>query len=170
VSRLGELTSKIDLFFTRVEQRHPDDMKCRTGCSDCCHVRLSITRVEAEAIRTVVETFTDEQRANLARSLASAAPDRCAALDVSGRCTIYAARPVVCRSHGVPIRMGRGSLAVIQACHHNFTARGPAAADPDCILDQATTSTILLAIDRDAHADDPDGERVDLAELIRQLC
>lgn len=67
--------------------------------------------------------------------------------------------------------MGRGSLAVIQACYRNFTAHGPAAADADCILDQTTTSTILLAIDR---AESPDGDhlgdRIDLAELIRQLC
>jgi hypothetical protein len=160
VSRLHELTVKIDRFFERVEARHPDDMQCRTGCSDCCHVRLTITRVEAEAIRSLVASWPAERRAALAA--AKPAADRCAALDADDRCAIYDARPVVCRSHGVPIRMGR-SLPMVTACHRNFTRSGPAAADADCILDQETVSTILLAVNGDT-------ERVDLAELIRELC
>jgi Fe-S-cluster containining protein len=163
VSRLGELTGKIDAFFARVEERHPNDMQCRTGCSDCCHVRLTITRVEAEAIRTLVVAWPAARRAALiGRPDERRGGTSCAALDDAGRCRIYDARPVVCRSHGVPIRLREGSLPVITACHRNFTARGPAAADPDCILDQATVSTILFALDGDA-------ERVELAALLDEL-
>ena len=51
MSRYPELTAKVDAFFARVEARHGDDMQCDTGCSHCCHVRLTITGVEAAAIR-----------------------------------------------------------------------------------------------------------------------
>jgi hypothetical protein len=71
----------------------------------------------------------------------------------------------VCRSHGAPIRLGRE----VTACHRNFTSHGPAAADPDCILDQATLSTLVLAVDqayRDDHGDRGSAERRDLAEVV----
>src|SRR4051812_36611006 len=108
MSRLGELQAKVDAFFARVESRHGDDMQCRTGCSDCCRVRLSVTGVEAAAIRAEVAAWPAEQRRALA-ALPDLA-DRCRALDDAGRCAIYAARPVVCRSHGAPIRIREGGL------------------------------------------------------------
>ena len=162
MSRYPELAAKVDAFFTRVQARHGEDMKCGSGCHHCCHVRLSITRVEADAIRADVAGWTAERRHAL--TVNPAAPDRCAALDPAGRCLIYQVRPIVCRSHGAPIRMrNEHSLPVIQACSENFTARGPAAAEPDCILDQTTLSAMVLAIDRDAGGD---GERIDLADVI----
>lgn len=151
---------KIDAFFTRVESRHGADMQCQSGCADCCHVRLTITRVEAAAIRAEVATWPPPRRAALADD---PDPDRCAALDAAGRCRIYAARPVVCRSHGVPIRLRRDSLPVIEACHRNFTQTTP---DADCVLDQTTLSAMVLAVDRAAGGD---GTRVDLADLLATL-
>jgi len=166
VSRLGELHAKVDAFFARVEARHGDDMQCRTGCSDCCRVRLTITGVEAAAIRAETAGWPAARR----RALAEVGPgDRCAALDEGGRCRIYAARPIVCRSHGVPIRLIRltaarpGSLPVVEACPRNFTRTEPA---PDCVLDQTTLSALTLAIDREAGGD---GSRVDLAALLAEL-
>ena len=140
VTRLEELAHKVDAFFARVAERHGADMQCATGCSDCCHVRLSVTAVEAAAIRAEVTAWPVAQRRNLADAGSS---DRCAALDAAGRCRIYPVRPLVCRSHGVPIRL-RGALPVVQACHRNFTRTTP---DPDCVLDQATLSATLYAVD-----------------------
>ena len=159
MSRLAELTAKIDGFFARVEARYGDDMQCQTGCSDCCHVRLSITNVEADSIRADVATWPIGQR----RALADDRGDRCAALDDRGRCRIYAARPVVCRSHGVPIRLREGSLPVIRSCHRNFTHTE---AQADCVLDQETLSTLVFAVDRAAGND---GSRLDLAMLLSNL-
>jgi Fe-S-cluster containining protein len=164
MSRYPDLASKVDAFFARVQARHGADMKCNTGCHHCCHVRLSVTRVEADAIRTEVATWPSEQRERLAANVAGAAADRCTALDASGRCLIYQVRPIVCRSHGAPIRLRDArSLPVVQACSENFSARGPEAADADCILDQTTLSAMVLAVDRDAGHD---GARIDLAAVL----
>lgn len=168
MSRLAELTGKVDAFFARVVDRHGTDMQCETGCSDCCHVRLSITAVEAGAIRAHVAGWSDDRRPALA---AQGPADHCAALDAAGRCKIYDARPLVCRSHGVPIRMRRGSLPVVTACHRNFTRTTP---DPDCILDQETLSATLLAVDAQARGPGGSGgagdrDRVDLAALLAEL-
>jgi hypothetical protein len=164
MSRYAELATKVDAFFARVQARHGAFMNCNTGCHHCCHVRLSITRVEADAIRAEIAGWTAERKQALTANLQAAAADRCAALDPNGRCLIYQVRPIVCRSHGAPIRMRDArSLPVVQACPDNFTAHGPAAVDPDCILDQTTLSAMVLAVDRDAGND---GARIDLAAVL----
>jgi uncharacterized protein len=164
VSRYPELAAKVDAFFARVQTRHGDDMLCGSGCHHCCHVRLSITKVEADAIRAEIGGWTRERKRALTANVAAAAPDHCAALDRDGRCLVYPARPIVCRSHGAPIRMRDArSLPVVQACSNNFTVSGPDAAEPDCILDQTTLSAMVLAVDRDAGND---GTRIDLAAVL----
>jgi hypothetical protein len=160
VSRYPELAAKVDGFFTRVQARHGDDMQCGSGCSDCCEVRLTVTAVEARAIRDALARWTPERRAALADNARVAAPERCTALDGAGRCLIYEVRPVACRSHGAPIRMHEGSLPVIRSCHRNFVRSAP---DPDCVLDQTTLSALVLAVDREAGGD---GSRIDLGELV----
>ena len=135
-------------------------MQCDTGCSDCCHVRLTVARVEADAIRAQIATMAVDERARLVAG-AAVQSDRCSALSETGRCQIYDARPFVCRTHGAPIRMTRGSLPVIESCFRNFATTQPA---PDCVLDQTTLSAMTLAIDRDAGGD---GSRFDLADVLR---
>jgi hypothetical protein len=175
MSRHAELTAKVDAFFARAYARHGDDMQCGTGCSDCCDVRLTVTAVEAAAIRAELARWEPARRDALAAN--ARAVTTCGALK-DGRCLIYAVRPVVCRSHGAPIRMiedrtgtvrqgsedrtgtVRNPLPVIQSCHRNFTRVTP---DPDCILDQQTLSALVLAVDRDAGGD---GSRVDLVSLL----
>lgn len=177
LARYGELAAKVDAFFARVAGRHGDAMQCRAGCSACCVAGLSVTGVEAEAIREGLAAMPDEERARLrerARGRESARGEEsaaCPALDEEGRCSIYAARPLVCRSHGLPIRMpsGRG-LPVIDACPKNFASGGPGAVEADCVLDQTTLSTVLHAVDRE-HAEATGraaGERIALAALLME--
>jgi Fe-S-cluster containining protein len=166
MSRYPELAAKVDAFFARVMARHGQDMACNSGCSHCCHARLSITGVEADAIVELVEAMSPDERAALAANVAAAPADRCAALSPAGRCLVYAARPIVCRSHGAPVRLRENSLPVVSACRDNFTARGPAAADPDCIIDQETLSAMTLAVDQAAGHD---GSRFDLAALLARV-
>jgi Fe-S-cluster containining protein len=76
---------------------HAGRLQCRRGCCDCCLDDLSVTAIEAERI----------QRAH-PELLASGTPHpegRCAFLDDEGGCRIYAERPSVCRSQGLPLRV-----------------------------------------------------------------
>jgi Fe-S-cluster containining protein len=143
------LRDKVDAFFVRVQARHGADMECRSGCHDCCHQRLSVSPVEAEPIRAALAALPSDVRARIADRAARGID--CAALE-DGRCLIYADRPLVCRSHGLPIRLdGR-----VEHCLKNFTANSP---DPDCILDQNLLSTTLYAIR-------PTAERIDLRVIF----
>jgi hypothetical protein len=165
LDRYRELAAKVDAFFARVAARHPDDLRCAAGCDACCRQRLTVTTIEADAIAALIAALGDEARRRLGEI--ARREDRCAALDDAGRCAIYAARPLVCRSHGVPIRTrNERGLPVVDACRLNFTARGPAAADPDCVLDQTTLSATLAMIDQ-VHTGKRDAARHELADVIR---
>jgi len=158
------LVAKVDAFVARVEARHAADLRCGPGCATCCHARLTVTSVEADAIRAWLAAEPAAARAAIATAAAAAPPERCAALDADDRCRIYPVRPLVCRSHGIPIRLRQGGLPVVTSCALNFTARGPAAADADCVLDQELVSTTLGVIDRAAGGEPT--ARVDLAALL----
>jgi uncharacterized protein len=162
------LVAKVDAFVERVSGRHAADLRCVAGCAQCCHVRLTITAIEADAISVWAAAQSPDRRVAIATAAQVAAnPTRCAALDDEDRCRIYAARPLVCRSHGIPIRLHARGLPVITSCELNFTAAGPAAADADCILDQQLVSTTLAAIDR-SDLSQP-APRVELAALLAAL-
>ncbi len=168
--RYRALCEKVDAFAARVHARYGGELSCRPGCDGCCKVRLTITEIEAAAIAALLAALAPRERERI-RARAQTAPEgRCAALDEQGRCAIYEARPLVCRSHGLAIRTRdpRG-LPVVQACALNFVERGPAVVEPSFVLDQQTLSTVLFALDaalarlrsRAASA------RVDLASSLR---
>jgi uncharacterized protein len=170
--RLGELWSKIDAFTARVAARYPGALACGPGCSDCCRRELTVTSVEAARITREVLTLDHPSRERLARRARGGGP--CVALGEDGRCSIYAARPVVCRSHGLPIRFeeprvgGERRLPIIDVCPKNFTEHDLAAVDPASVLDQRTLSVLLGALDA-LHAEGegkPAGLRRPLREVV----
>jgi len=84
---------------------------CAKGCSACCHLFVAVPPGVAEVIAAHVNSsFTPAEREKLvlrleekvANDAASAAPQTlrapCALLDDGGSCTIYAVRPLSCRS------------------------------------------------------------------------
>lgn len=168
------LARQVDAFFDRVHKRHGSEMDCARGCHDCCAPGLTITTVEAALIAELLETLEPEARAALAGD-AAAATDQdpgCVALAADGSCRIYEARPLVCRSHGVPVLesvSGKG-LPVINVCERNFKSQAALeATEGDCRLQGATLAMRLLAIDS-AFADargTPRGERVALTEIVK---
>lgn len=87
---------KVDEEIARLADIHADELACREGCSTCCVDNISIFKIEAGNILHHHEEL-----------LGSAEPHAagvCAFLDVSGGCRIYAHRPYVCRTQGLPFR------------------------------------------------------------------
>jgi hypothetical protein len=169
--RCRELAARVDAFFERVKARYPDDLACGLGCTDCCRAGLTLTSLEARLLKVWLDGNADAVAGALAEPGRDLRAGACAALLVDGRCAIYDARPLVCRSHGLPIRFppdGARRLPVVDACEKNFTARPLDSLEPGAVLDQGTLSTVLGALDA-ALADQvgaPRGARVDLADLL----
>ncbi|MFT3766014.1 MAG: YkgJ family cysteine cluster protein [Minicystis sp.] len=179
-ARLAELFAKVDAFFAKVHARFPDEdgVTCHAGCDDCCRRRFSVTAIEAEVIAEALAALPEARREALADRARGGDPGVCPALDEGGRCAVYEARPLICRTHGLPIRFaappaGKRALPVqseptIDACPKNFAGRDLAVLPADAVLDQTTLSTILGALDaaRAAELGAPRGERVDIAAIL----
>ena len=112
---LQSLQENASQFFERIQSRYGSAMKCRKGCSACCHVDLSL--FESEAVRIVqwaIALPDDERKALQERILEQPAETlghdasgkirpTCAALR-NNECVIYNARPVICRTQGAPLQ------------------------------------------------------------------
>lgn len=96
VDAVTPLHAEVDREARRLHVLHEARLHCRRGCSACCVDDLTVFEVEAEPIR--------RQHEELLASGTPHAEGACAFLDDEGACRIYAERPYVCRTQGLPLR------------------------------------------------------------------
>lgn len=86
----------VDELVAPIVAGHGQRLHCRSGCNDCCTDGLTVFAVEAAVIG-------HHHRQLLAHGTPH--PEgACAFLDDAGACRIYAQRPYVCRTQGLPLR------------------------------------------------------------------
>lgn len=93
---LRQLHEEVDRAAGALAARHRARLRCGRGCHDCCVDGLTVFEVEAERIRAA--------HAELLRSGRPHPPGACVFLGDAGECRIYADRPYVCRTQGLPLR------------------------------------------------------------------
>ena len=71
-------------------------LTCRAGCSGCCTDGLTVFAIEAAVL--------ERHYADLLASGDANESGGCAFLDRDGACRVYAHRPYVCRTQGLPLR------------------------------------------------------------------
>ncbi len=161
--RYDALVAKVEVAGHKVTERRRADLSCRAGCSACCLVSLSVSPVEAAAILRFLPTLPAETRDRLRLRGQSAEKGRCAMLEDDGTCAVYPARPLVCRTQGLPLRYPPGLLpaASVRArttergqgvtgdlcwCPLNFTLAPPAGED---VLDADRVDQMLAMVNQD---------------------
>jgi Fe-S-cluster containining protein len=93
---IASLHSDVDRESRRLHVLHAPRLQCRLGCSSCCVDGLTVFDVEADDIRR-----------HYPELLAHGAPHAeggCAFVGEGNDCRIYAHRPYVCRTQGLPLR------------------------------------------------------------------
>jgi hypothetical protein len=93
---LRDFHSDVDARALALASRLGDRLQCRRGCAACCVDDLSVLPLEAERILA--------NHAELLREGSPHPAGACAFLDAEGSCRIYADRPYVCRTQGLPLR------------------------------------------------------------------
>ena len=142
----------------------------RAGWYGWCHRRVGGSGGGAGALQRSLDARGAAERGALRARGRWGGPSRCAALGDDGRCGVYAARPIICRTHGLALRFrdDRRHLPMLDACPKNYTDVDLASLDPATVLDQTTLSTVVAALDA-LHADAlgrPRGARVELDALL----
>ncbi len=100
IRRIQKIYAQIDTRVAEILKHHGHRIQCRKTCCDCCGDDLTVFEVEALSIQHHFATL-------LATAIAH--PEgKCAFLDPEGACRIYAFRPYVCRTQGLPLRWIEG--------------------------------------------------------------
>ena len=91
----NQLNKDIDALSLSLEKTHAKHINCKKGCDLCC-MAISVFPVEFHAIKTELE------KSEMTILPKPKDPSRCRFL-VDHSCTIYEHRPVICRTHGLPL-------------------------------------------------------------------
>ncbi|TAJ11183.1 YkgJ family cysteine cluster protein [Marinilabiliaceae bacterium JC017] len=111
------LREEIDTEVEKLWKEHHTNMQCQKGCDQCC-LNFSVFPVEFDAIKEQVH----EQYSETFALPTTETTDKCAFLK-DHRCTIYEARPIICRTHGLPLLYmdAEGDNWELSHCELNFS-------------------------------------------------
>lgn len=144
------LRDKVDAFAARAHEAQAPWLRCRAGCDGCCRTRRSAWAVEIDALRAHLATLPAPRRAALAarrQDAAVVAGERCVFLDADGRCAVYEARPLICRTHGPAVRLPDGETVW---CALNFEGLAPEDVldrlPPGAVLDLELLNRLLVLV------------------------
>jgi Fe-S-cluster containining protein len=146
VARLGnyrDLVSRVDEMCRRIEESLRPEITCTRGCDGCCR-HLSLFPVEAmalaEELRKLPPPEVDRIRVRARASL----PDGPCPLLEQHCCLLYPARPLICRTHGLPLLVNRGEERRVDHCPLNF--RGLSCLPGSAVIDLDRLNETLVAV------------------------
>jgi hypothetical protein len=116
---------------------------CRPGCTDCCQGGLTVVVVEAIVIGRALN-IAEERILLQAGQPPLHTQGRCTLLGSDELCSIYPARPLICRTHGLPLRYP--DTPELSLCEKNFGTSTP---HNSAILEMSNVETALFAANLD---------------------
>ncbi len=155
-----ELVKRVDLLCDTIGERLKGHLACRKGCDACC-LHLSLFAVEAAAVAEAIKSLPASKRLTLRQRAKNAVHDGPCPLLEDHVCLIYQARPMICRTHGLPILSRNDGDAEVDFCPEN--CRELTALSGDMIIDLDRLNTALATINglylRESGAEDQDGRQ-----------
>lgn len=142
-----QLVAKVDAQWVRSAGLLGGRLRCAPGCCDCCRQHISVFPVEAVNIALAVDALPVEAADALRRRAARApAAGPCPLLDADGRCALYAVRPIICRTQGLPLLIATDTENQLAACPRNEVSGEPLPAE--AVVDLERLNRILAAVNR----------------------
>jgi len=124
--RYQEIVAAVDAEFARNRELHGDKIRCKPGCTECCHQIFPITEIEAAVISRGLQALDAQARAALEQRARVYIEERllrgtkipCPALE-QGVCSLYSFRPLMCHKFGMPLYNPEKPDRIL-ACELNF--------------------------------------------------
>jgi uncharacterized protein len=168
-SAYERLLAKVEGHATPIETRQRKNLACREGCSGCCRSHLALAPVEARYLAEGLAELHEAARAAILKNaqalIETGAGGPCPLL-VDDRCALYSRRPLICRTHGLPVtaRELRERGRAFDVCPLNFTEEAPAAED---LLNLDVLNALLFTVDALYRADTGEEDaRIFIAEAL----
>jgi Fe-S-cluster containining protein len=162
------LLSEIEQHTAFLEDMHNKHMKCKNGCDLCC-IDFSIFPIEFHFILNEIKN--EDQKPDLEEKSEN---EICAFLK-NHSCTIYNHRPIMCRTHGLPLLYANDDGEFeLSACELNFTAFDFEDFSMENTLPQDKYNSKLFLLNREFIADFADNkygelDLIPLKELAKRL-
>lgn len=137
-----DLLARIDSHVAGVTTEFTSHIACRKGCDGCCK-SLTLFPVEALALS---RSFSTLRPADQARVLEAAPEDGRCPLLKGHACMLYEARPIICRTHGLPIYMEKDGHPMVDFCPENF--KGVKELPKEALLDLDQLNALLTAVNQ----------------------
>lgn len=174
-----QLAQTVAALTKQLAQRYAPHLACRAGCSGCCQHHLSVFPVEAARIKAALAELPSKLRARIEQQAAEINEREtrgesvgCPML-VDHCCAIYAARPLICRTQGLPLLFETEDGAQeVDFCPLNFTtpeAQNDLDEEHLVPLDELNTRLALANLQHCRHVGIPDqdsGERQRMSDII----
>ena len=159
------LVQRVDAHVAQIEKKYAGTIACTKGCDACCKF-LSLFPVEAVAISAAFIRLPKDIQAEIVSQLGKK-EDACPIL-VNRCCALYAARPIICRTHGYPIYMEKDGKTLVDFCPKNF--KGITSFPRDALISIEQLNTTLIAVNRlfldTIETDPPFEDRIPISEAI----
>jgi hypothetical protein len=162
------LVARVDALCGRIETEFGEHLACRKGCDACCR-HLSLFRVEGAALAEALMRCPAGVAARIRRRVRQSTVDGPCPLLEDGACLLYEARPIICRTHGLPLLIRLDGKQQVDCCPRNFrdVESLPAPAVIHLEVLNATLATINAHFVAAAFAGEPPrGERLTIAEAL----
>jgi len=165
-----QLLSKVDEWFDAMFRRHEKHFSCARGCFGCCKSGLSVLPVEADYIKYWVKKNPEVEQKLKSSELMGSNPAFCEFIDHDGGCSIYEARPIICRSHGTPVSFLDDATGSERrdVCPLNFRGTDIESLAASDLLSLDKVNTLLSLINRQ-FLQSNEVERVSLSRVFKEI-
>lgn len=158
--KYNRLRNNIDQVSEKLYNQHKTHMQCRKGCDLCC-MDYSILPLEFHFIKEELkkENFQPDKTP-------SGNTDSSCIFLKNHECTIYKNRPVICRTHGLPLLFTNDDYEwELSTCELNFRQFNYEKFNPDNTYPQDTYNSKLFMLNK-SFISEPGNEKYNEFDLI----
>ncbi len=162
-----KLRDEVDGLTEQLWSEHKSNMACKKGCDMCC-LNFDVFPIEFDHIKKQVQ---EEYPDVLDQELPETVGEKCFFLK-DGSCTIYDARPIICRTHGYPLLYMNetGDQWQLSHCELNFLKVDEEYFNEDNCYPQDTFNSRLFMMNKEYISSKyPNKNEFDLISLVNLL-
>lgn len=163
------LVDNVDALCGRISVAYASHMRCAPGCDGCCR-HLTLFPVEAYALAEAVNGLDEPLRTELREKATNSPPDAPCPLLHNGICLLYHARPLICRTHGLPVLLEAPEGTRVDHCPRNFqgvdSLPGTAVIQLERLNEALAAVNALFLREIPSRQGDGGGDRITIARAI----
>ena len=163
------LVDNVEALCRRISAAYAGHIGCTPGCDGCCR-HLTLFPVEAYALAGAVDELGEPLRTELRAKAAITPSDAPCPLLSNGLCLLYHARPLICRTHGLPILLETPDGTRVDHCPRNFqgvdSLPGTAVIRLERLNEALAAVNALFLQEVPNRQDDGDDERITIARAV----